>query len=186
MPLKLKCTQAKQSSISILQYTASQSKDHLKDLVMPVTGRNMSQSISQVKVYCQGQAEVHLNRGAREAAALRLQPAGGGFLHCAQQTTSQEQKSHWDWLEEGILQSWTSQIWEALLKELHCLLHLKSQPQLQPQSFSDYTDSATHWRIIFFRQWPVITLPAHPNLQFYSKKVKQKSRSYFKKHKPNR
>lgn len=48
MPWKEKCTQAKQSSISILQWTTSQSKDHLKDLVMPVTGRNMSQPISQL------------------------------------------------------------------------------------------------------------------------------------------
>lgn len=132
---------------------------------------------ASINVCCRDQAEVHLSKGAGEAAALRPQPTGGGFLHCAQQTTSQEKKSHWDQLGEGILQSWTSQIWAALLKELHHLLHLKSQPQLQ--SFSDYTDSATHWSIIFFRQWPVITLPAHPNLQLYSKKVKQNSRSYF-------
>lgn len=45
---KLKCTQAKQSSISILQQTASQSKDHWKDLVMLVTGRNVSQPISRL------------------------------------------------------------------------------------------------------------------------------------------
>lgn len=57
---------------------------------MPVTRRNMSQSNSFIKVYCQDQAEVHLSRGAGEGAALRPQPAGGGFLHCTQQTTSQE------------------------------------------------------------------------------------------------
>lgn len=69
MPWKLKCTQAKQSSISILQWTASQSKDHLKDMVMPVTGRNISQSISQLhKGLLPNQAEVHLSRGAGEAA----------------------------------------------------------------------------------------------------------------------
>lgn len=57
---------------------------------MPVTRRNMSQSNSFIKVYCQDQAEVHLSRGAGEGAALRPQPAGGGFLHCTQQTTNQE------------------------------------------------------------------------------------------------
>lgn len=40
--------------------------DRKKHVTIYVTGN----------VYCQDQAEVHLSRGAREAAALRLQPAG--------------------------------------------------------------------------------------------------------------
>ena len=39
--------QVKQNNLSVLQQTAPQSRDQLKDVVVPVTGRNQAQSVSR-------------------------------------------------------------------------------------------------------------------------------------------
>lgn len=147
---------------------------------MPVTGRNMSQSISWFpQGLLPGQVEVHQGcwraRGCQTPAHRRQLPAP---------CPADNQPG----IEKPLRLAGVGHI--AILN----LSALSSPPETSlpsslevsaptpPQSYSDYTDSATHWGIIFFRQWPVITLPAHPNLQLYSKKVKQNSRSYLKKH----
>lgn len=127
-----------------------------------------------MRVYRKDEAWAQLSRGAGQpVVTLRPQHRGAGFPRPGPQTAAEDQpgREKPPRLDGGEqitvpllnLSNFSSPPGKTSLRSSHSVSALHRTPRLQPESFSDRTDSATHWSILSFRQQPISTLSAHPN-----------------------
>lgn len=135
-----------------------------------------------MRVYRKDEARLHLSRVAGEPVTLRPQYQGAGFLHPGPQTAAEdepggEKPPRLDGREQIAVPLPNLKFQQPPWKNFIAFFTPKvaalyQTPWLQPQSFSDCTDSTTHWSIISFRQQSISTLSAHPNYNCTVRRVK--------------